>query len=591
MTVLGRITPAKLAVPRDAAAEARRAMDPGAPRQAAPAGMNEEGPSPPPPSSRRDALQRGSSGTHEVTGAPSLTRQNGDRADPPSSTSSRRDAPQRGSSGTHEATGTPADPPKPLAKEGDRAAYAAMHRDYLASRIEASVAPPGRVLTVLPTVFLALLLAAVAFAWWGHVDIVVTAQGKVVPSAKVKVVQAAEGGVIRAILAAEGDRVAAGQPLVELDPTETGAERDKLARQVEAGKLEIARLEALIGLGVLVRDQRDLDPTDYFAAPDGTDPALARAAAERLAADWRAMVTDLEVAEREIARLSAARRSLAAQRDKLAAVVPILAEREVSLGILLEKQLTARSEYLEVKRRLVEATHEITVTEADLARASADIAKARADRDARLARAESERVKDLAQMREQTAAVTQELVKTAERDARRVVAAPADGIVTQLGISTVGGVVSAGEALMRIVPVDAALEVTATIPNRDIGFVAEGQEAVVKLDAFNYLRYGTLKGTVVGLSADAVDPMAAARAGAGAGAAGAASPQGQNPQAPPSYTARIALASDAVMVDGRAVRPTPGMTVTVDVRTGERRLIEFVLQPVLRYAEEGLRER
>ncbi|MEQ9333202.1 HlyD family efflux transporter periplasmic adaptor subunit [Thalassobaculum sp.] len=412
-------------------------------------------------------------------------------------------------------------------------AMSGLHRDYLASRIEASVAPPGRVLVILPTVFLALVVALFTFAWFCH--------------------------------------VVAGQPLVELDPTETGAERGKLARQVEAGTLEIARLETLIGLGVPVSDQRDLDPTDFFEAPAGTDPAMARAAAERLAADWRAMVTDL-------------------------AVVPILAEREEALASLLASQLVARSEYLEVKRRLVEARHEITVTEVEMARAAADTAKARADRDARLARAESERVKDLSQIREQTAAVTQELVKATERDARRLVVAPAKpalakagGIVTQLGVTSVGGVVSAGEALMRIVPSDDILEISATILNRDIGFVDVGQEAVVKLDAFNYLRYGTLSGTVVGLSADAVDPTAAARSGAGAGAAGAAAQSGQNPQAPPSYTARIRLDTDRIAVDGRPVRPTPGMTV--DVRTGERRLIEFVLQPALRYASEGLRER
>ncbi|MEQ9330950.1 HlyD family efflux transporter periplasmic adaptor subunit [Thalassobaculum sp.] len=128
--------------------------------------------------------------------------------------------------------------------------------------------------------------------------------------------------------------------------------------------------------------------------------------------------------------------------------------------------------------------------------------------------------------------------------------------------------VSAGEALMRIVPSDDALEVTAPVSNRDIGFVAAGQEVVVKLDAFNYLRYGTLHGTVVGLSADAVDSTAAAHSGATAGAAGAAAQPGQNPQAPPSDTARIALDTDSIAVDGRPVRPTPGMTVTVDVRTG-----------------------
>jgi hemolysin D len=113
----------------------------------------------------------------------------------------------------------------------------------------------------------------------------------------------------------------------------------------------------------------------------------------------------------------------------------------------------------------------------------------------------------------------------------------------------------------------------------------------VKLDAFNYRHFGALHGTVVGLSADAIDQTAAARAGARAGAAGNAPTPGQNPRAPASYTARIALQSDTIDIDGHKVRPTAGMTVTVDVRTGERRVIEFVLQPLLRYASEGLRER
>ncbi|MFX4223599.1 MAG: hypothetical protein ACMVO3_23015 [Thalassobaculum sp.] len=131
-----------------------------------------------------------------------------------------------------------------------------------------------------------------------------------------------------------------------------------------------------------------------------------------------------------------------------------------------------------------------------------------------------------------------------------------------------------------------------TVPNPDVGGVVVGQPAVVKIDAFNYLRYGTLDGRVVKLSADAVDAQAAARGSAEGGAATAAAGAAQgNPQAPPSYTATIALDAETMTVDGRPVRPTPGMTVTVDIRTGERRVAEFLLQPVLRYAAEGLRER
>ena len=128
---------------------------------------------------------------------------------------------------------------------------------------------------------------------------------------------------------------------------------------------------------------------------------------------------------------------------------------------------------------------------------------------------------------------------------------------------------------MRFVPLGGgALVASVRVSNRDMGFVAVGQPAVVKL------------------SADAVNAQAAARASAKAEAASAAAGAAQgNPQAQPSYTATIPLDSHAMLVDGQTVRPTPRMTVTVDIRTGERRVAEFLLEPVLQYAAEGLRER
>ena len=474
----------------------------------------------------------------------------------------------------------------------DPATLTELHREYLASRIEASVAPPGRVTAILPTVFLALVIAAGLIAWFGRVDIVVSTTGRIVPTGKVKLVQPSMPGTITEIRVAEGDAVAAGQPLVVLDPTEAEAELDLIHRQVDAGELEVARLEALLGLTVLARSDTGVSPVDYFAPPAGVDPALVGAAARRLGGDWRAIVAAADVADREIARLRAAHATLRAEADKLEDVVPILADREASLAHLLDKRLTARSEYLEVRRRLVETQHEARVLDRRIREAEHQIVKAVADREAMLATREAEVMGQLAEQRETLAAALQELIKAADRTRRQVISAPDAGVVTQLSVATVGGVVQAGEALMRLVPTDGALEASVTVPNRDIGFVEAGQRAVVKVDAFNYLRHGTLDGRVAKLSADAVDQRAAARAGAEGGPTDPAAGAGPNgAQGPPSYTATIALDAETLAVDGRTMRPTPGMTVTVDIRTGERRLAEFILQPVLRYAAEGFRER
>ncbi len=164
-------------------------------------------------------------------------------------------------------------------------------------------------------------------------------------------------------------------------------------------------------------------------------------------------------------------------------------------------------------------------------------------------------------------------------------------VAKSLAVHTLGGYVQPGTALMRIVPQEDRLTVEATVTNRDIGFIEVGQRAAVKVDAFNYMRYGSIEGRVVSLSADAVVPQDASHAAGAASAAGAAT---SGPQAAPqmlSYTARIELEREHLRVDGWDVRLVPGMSVTADLLTGERRVLEYVLQPVLRYASEGMRER
>jgi len=185
------------------------------------------------------------------------------------------------------------------------------------------------------------------------------------------------------------------------------------------------------------------------------------------------------------------------------------------------------------------------------------------------------------------ATLRQDLRRAEERSRRRILASPIDGVVQQLAIHTIGGVVTPAQEIMVVVPRDSVLQIEASVQNADIGFVREGQEAEIKVETFPFTKYGLVEGAVTQISRDAV-------------ASPPKQPASQNQQQavpdplPPQgsvYSARVRMDRDAMMIDGRKVMLTPGMAVTVEVKTGSRRVIEYLLAPLLRYKQESLRER
>ncbi|WP_193188969.1 HlyD family type I secretion periplasmic adaptor subunit [Nisaea sediminum] len=488
--------------------------------------------------------------------------------------------------------GTPAIPPAAASAGGGDALghddLKDLHDAFLASRVEAAVAPPSRLLLTLPAIMAGMLLLAGIWAWFGHLDIVVAAPGKIVPGGKVKVVESSLPGIVRMIHVEDGAHVQAGDPLLSLDPTESGADLEKLTREWTAARLDVARHEALIGAAALAGGGAPLAPDEVFAMPEGAAEHEVAEALAVLRAEWAALTGERERAAKDAARARATLASLRAEQAKVRAVLPLLTERVAGQRILFEKQLTQKSVYLEHEQVLLETQHQALILESRIAEATATLASAEATAANLLLAFEAETQRKLNEARQRESAAGQEQIKARDRVGRLTLAAPVAGEVTGLAVHTLGGYVQPGTALMRIVPEEARLTVEATVTNRDIGFIEIGQRAAVKVDAFNYMRYGSIEGKVVSLSADAVVPQDANNA---AGAPGAAT---SGPQAAPqmlSYTARIELEREHLRVDGRDVRLVPGMSVTADLLTGERRVLEYVLQPVLRYAREGMRER
>ena len=443
--------------------------------------------------------------------------------------------------------------------------------------VETPASPVGRAIAA--TI---ILFCAVALAWasLGRVDIIATAPGKIVPSGRSKVVQPFATGVVRAIHVQDGQAVTAGQVLVELDPTIDDAERDRLADALLAARLDVARLAAAL----------QPDPAASFAPPEAASPRqieLQRTLLQNQVEEQRAKLANLD---RQIAQNTGNRDAVAATVEKLTVALPLLRERAEARKTLMQKAVGSKLDYLTVEQDLVEHEQELQVQKARLVEAQAGLAALSEQRREAGAEYRSGVLADLAKAQDKAAELQQELVKAREHARLQTLTAPVDGTVQQLAVHTVGGVVTPAQALMVIVPAESRLEIEAMVSNRDIGFVHTGEKAEIKVDTFNFTRYGLLHGIVTNVSPDAIardHPEAPKPATAAGALAESSEPKGQELV----YAARVSLDRTEMRIDDKMVKLSPGMAVTVEIKTGSRRVISYLLSPLLRYRHAALTER
>ena len=424
--------------------------------------------------------------------------------------------------------------------------------------LETPASPAGRTAALL---ICSLFCLAVAWSWFGRIDTVAVAQGRIVPGGRVKLIQPLEAGVVRAIHVREGQRVRAGDPLVDLDPTESEVDLDQIRRVLEESRMAYALAD--YGLRHLMGETVALD------RPEGVDETVFEVQRERLESELRLLDARLAALDSDIDRLRAARDGEAAQIEMLTPLIEVAREHEQSLHGLFEKGLAGRGPWFDARRELAQRERERVGHRHRVRQLDSEIAAAVMRREETVAefrhRSAAGRVDALAR----TEQARLELRGARLRTERNRLRAPVDGTVQQLSVHTVGGVVRTAEPLMVIVPEGVVLEVEASVLNRDIGFVEVGQPVEVKVEAFPFTRYGLIDGEVVHLSADAVVDETLG----------------------PVYPMKVRLAEERVRVGDRLVGLSPGMTVAAEIKTGKRRAIEFFLAPLLRYRSEALRER
>jgi membrane fusion protein, hemolysin D len=467
--------------------------------------------------------------------------------------------------------------PLPRAPRRDRHELA-----FLPAALEIVESPPSPLGRAIGLTIIALFGLGLAWASFGEVDIIASAPGKIIPSGRTKVVQPFETGVVRAIHVHDGQSVHAGEVLIELDPTMNEAERNHLRSDLTSAQLDVARLRAALSDAA--------DPVAEFHPPAGASDTLVAMQRRFLASQTAEFAAKLASLDRQRAQKEAERSTIGATIAKLDAMIPLVQQRLGRRQQLMEKELGSKIIYLETLQQLVEQRQEREVQQSRYREAEAALAaliETRAQAEAEHRRMLSS---DLVEAERKAAGLAEDLIKAEQRTRLQALTAPTDGIVQQLAVHTVGGVVTPAQALLVIVPAESQLEVEAMISNRDIGFARTGQQAEIKVDTFPFTRYSLLHGTVLSVSQDAIvreEPQQGA-AGKVAGAEVSSSePRGQEL----IYAARVSLDRTQMQIDDNLVNLSPGMAVTVEIKTGSRTVMSYLLSPLMRYKEESLRER
>jgi hemolysin D len=454
---------------------------------------------------------------------------------------------------------------------------------FLPAALEIVETPPSPIGRAIGATIIAVFILALAWACLGTVDIVATASGKIIPSGRTKVIQPFEIGVVRAIHVRDGDTVKAGEVLIELDPTMNAAEREHLQSDLIATQLDVARLRAALADGP--------DPLADFHPPAGASPSLVATQRQYLTtqtAEHRAKVAALD---RQMAQKEAERATSAATIAKIEAVIPLLQQQVDVRKTLFDHETGSKLVYLQTLQQLVEQQKEQVVQRSKYQEAEAALAAIRETRGQADAEYRRMLFDDLGKVEPKAAGLAQDLIKAEQRTKFQALTAPVDGVVQQLAVHTVGGVVTPAQPLLVLVPVDSHLEIEAMVSNRDVGFVTPGQDAEVKIATFNFTRYGLLHGKVLSVSPDAVgrdDPQDQTKDKSQQGTQGA---KPSSDDQGPVYAARISLERSQMQIEDKLVNLSPGMTVTAEIRTGERRIISYLLSPLRKYRQDSLRER
>jgi hemolysin D len=407
-------------------------------------------------------------------------------------------------------------------------------------------------------IFWIIIVTLAFFGTWmyvGKVDVVVSARGIVIPEGDIKILQPLDTGVVSSILCKEGDFVRKDQVLMEVDPSITVPELESKRKTLRLLELEQSRLRATAEMTPFVPDSRGHDRDSLTIQKEIHASAVA------------AQETQLQAKRAELARTRQELQSTAKERTYNEAMLKASQDKEKRLAPVLD--IIARAEYEKVEadvltygnavERLAHKVQELRHDEERLKNEITSLAES----------FRSTNFKEHAERQKQSTEIRAEIDKTSFRNEKQRILSPVEGHISNLYVHTVGGVVTPAQKLMAVVPANAPLVVKAQVLNKDIGFVKQGMPVTIKVDTFDFQKYGTLSGVVRNVSKHSTD----------------------DEKLGPLYEVFISADATELWVDGQKRSITSGMSLTAEIKVGTRRIIEFFIYPLIKYLDEGIKVR
>lgn len=432
-------------------------------------------------------------------------------------------------------------------------------KEFLPAVLEVTETPPSHAARLLAYLIMLMFTVLILWSVLGKIDIIATATGKLMPASSIKTIQTLVDSEIEEIYVQEGQYVKEGQDLIKFNQTEVQANIRRIKNEMKALEIAVARLQALL----------TDNPEENFIYDETIDEYLIKMHSGLLKSQMTEKAAKIEVLNGQIAKAEKEKDTIRADLKRIEKLLPSVEERIEKKKILADKKLIARLTFLEQEEELTNLQEQRNVQAKKMAETEANIEFLKKELRQYLAEFDKNLMQELTDSREKLASYQQELIKYEEALKRTVVKAPLSGYVQQLVYHTKGGVVETAKPIMNLVPEDYQLEADVMILNKDIGFVRTEQDVEIKIDSFPFTKYGTIKGKVRNISGDAV----------------------QDEKLGLVFPSRLTLLDNKIKADGQIVQLKPGMSVTAEIKTGKRRVIEYLLSPVMKYLNESMRER
>lgn len=433
---------------------------------------------------------------------------------------------------------------------------------FLPAALELQETPLSPAPHVAMWTLIAFAIIAVLWSIFGHIDVVATAHGKIVPNDRTKVIQSIETATVKAIRVTDGQSVKAGEILIELDATNSEADLIRVANDLASARLQAARAKALLA-AIASGSAPVLGPVPEV---DTDREVQEQRVLEGQYLEYQAKLSQIDAG---IAKREAELRSTQEIVHKLELTAPIARQRAQDYKDLVDKNFISKHGYLDKEQARIEQEGELATQRSRLKELSASLLQGRSQKTALIAETRHLALDSLNEGEQKTITYEQEHIKAETHGKLMTLTAPVDGTVQQLAVHTIGGVVTEAQQLMMIVPKDNPIEVEAYIENKDIGFVNAGQEALAKIETFPFTRYGTIEAKVTHVSHDAVNDEKRGLI----------------------FPARVSLSRATITVENKTVNLSPGMAVTIEAKTAQRRVIDYFLSPLIQYKDESMRER